>query len=95
MASMSGNKIMSFGKLLLFVGMAGILISMVLIFVGIFYVSADGHAGYFWLSIVGFIGIGVSFIIIVAGAAGWFLESFVDKDRVNKYLKDDLQPGQR
>ena len=94
MANMSGNKIMGFGKILLFVGIAGILISMALIFVGIFYVSADGHTGYFWLSIVGFIGIGISFILIVLGAAGWFLESFANKERGNKYIKDDSQLGQ-
>ena|GEM_PF-4859426 len=83
---------MSFGKILFGIGIAGVLISLALVFCGIVYVNSTGTAGYFWLSIIGFILMGVSLIIIVVGAAGWFLESFADRTRLSKRGTDDLPP---
>ena len=92
MPNASGKKRISLGKILFFIGVTGIVISLALIFSGIFYGNNVSHVGYLCLSIGGFIGIVVSFISIVAGAAGWYLESFADKIRANKREAGDSQP---
>jgi hypothetical protein len=78
------------GKILLCIGMAGTVISLVLLFIGIFCVN-NQDSGYLWLSIVGFIMIGVSFILTAVGAIGLYLESVVDSIRARNRDAGDSQ----
>jgi hypothetical protein len=79
------------GKILLFVGLAGTVISLVLVFIGVFSVNNIDDSGYLWLSIVGFIVLGVSFILTAAGTIMWYLESVVDRIRARNRDAGDSQ----
>jgi hypothetical protein len=91
MADTSGKKTLSLGKILLCIGIAGTVLSLVLLFIGIFSANNIDDSGYVWLSIVGFIVIGVSFIITAAGAIAWYLESVADRIRARNRDASSLQ----
>jgi len=82
---------MSLGKILLCIGIAGAVIFLVLLFIGIFSANNIDDSGYLWLSIIGFIGMGVSFIITAAGAIVLYLESVADKIRTRNRAAGDSQ----
>ena len=76
--NVNGNKQMSLGKIIFYIGIAGIFISLVLLIIGTYEIDnlVLGR-----LSVVGLIGIPVSFILAVAGAISWYLEPFVARIR--------------
>ncbi len=76
---------MSLGKIILCVGMAGIVISLALISIGSLFKNNE------YMLLIGLIGIPVSFIIAVAGAIGSYLEPFVDRIRARNREADASQ----
>ena len=77
---------MSLGKIIFCVGMAGIVISLVLLIIGTYEID---NLVLRWLCIIVFIGIPISFILAVAGAISWYLEPFVDRIRARNRKSGD------